>query len=411
LALTLTLDGMNWRRLFGFLFGAGMIVASIMTIQHYYAANFPESIFEGSFCDISAFFNCDSSAYSVISQIGGVPLGYFGMFVGALVCLGTLLPSTAFERTNKAISLVNAVGVVVLASFSVFYLGSLCLLCSGYYLFSIASFALFWKYGIDNDEPDLVARYFNPSVMHSVVFGIVMLSGAYGFSQYHKAKEQAQVGMAAQVVEQYYSLPEVEWPSFISPFWTARATEEFADAPIQVVEFVDLLCPDCLFLAEQLARLKEEFAGQINIALQLFPLEGKCNDVVDKDLHPGACDVSYMAVYDSTKFEAIHDDIWANFRMARTPEGRDELARKYDVEAALTDSAAIELVHRMIATGREYEKTSDRYEHGIRSTPTMIVNNRMIIGTFPYEHLRAIFQALVDEREQGELFIERWVKE
>ena len=87
-----------------------------------------------------------------------------------------------------------------------------------------------------------------------------------------------------------------------------------------------------------------------------------------------------------------------------------ELARRYGVEAALQDSATIEMVHRMIETGAEYEKTSDQFEHGIRSTPTMIINGRMIIGTLPYDQLRAIFQALVDEHERGEgsRFIENW---
>ena len=64
----------------------------------------------------------------------------------------------------------------------------------------------------------------------------------------------------------------------------------------------------------------------------------------------------------------------------------------------------------MIATGAEYEQTSDQYEHGIRSTPTIIINNRMIIGTLPYAQMRAIFKALVDEHERGESsqFIENW---
>jgi hypothetical protein len=36
----------------------------------------------------------------------------------------------------------------------------------------------------------------------------------------------------------------------------------------------------------------------------------------------------------------------------------------------------------------------------------------MIIGTLPYEHLRAIFQALVQEREGGvKKFIENWVEQ
>ncbi len=68
---------------------------------------------------------------------------------------------------------------------------------------------------------------------------------------------------------------------------------------------------------------------------------------------------------------------------------------------------------RIIETGAEYEKTSDEYAHGIRSTPTLILNDRMVIGTFPYEQLRAIFQALVDEHERGRerKFIGSWFEE
>jgi hypothetical protein len=73
------------------------------------------------------------------------------------------------------------------------------------------------------------------------------------------------------------------------------------------------------------------------------------------------------------------------------------------------DSVTQALVHRMIETGQEYEKTSEEFSHGIRSTPTMIINNRMIIGTLPYEQLKAIFQALVDEAEGADRrFMENW---
>jgi protein-disulfide isomerase len=214
------------------------------------------------------------------------------------------------------------------------------------------------------------------------------------------------------VVKEFYSLDEVPNPSFISPFWTARATEKFEDAPIRVIEYADFRCPDCLFLYRQFEQLKKEYKGKINIAFQHFPLEAKCNTVVEKDLHPGACDLAFIASYDASKFNAIHDEIFGNFQKARSPEWRAELTGKYGVEAALTDPGVRDLVQKIINTGAEYEKTSEKFAHGIRSTPTMIINNRMVIGTLPYAHLKAIFESLLSEGDQAGgkgRFLENWV--
>ena len=82
---------------------------------------------------------------------------------------------------------------------------------------------------------------------------------------------------------------------------------------------------------------------------------------------------------------------------------------KYGVEQALNDPVTQDIVTSIANTGMEYDRTSDKFTYGIRSTPTMIINGRMIIGTLPYEHLRAIFQDLVDEYESRSRYIEQWV--
>ena len=406
---SLTLEN-RWPRYFSFASGLGMIAFSALTIQHFFAANYPASIYAGSFCDINAFFNCNSSAYSKLAQIAGVPLGYFGMFMGALVSMGAVFGSESFERTNKFLAWINAAGVLSLAAYSIVVTRSLCLLCSGYYVFSLISFVLFWRYGIDRENTSLWRRYAQPSIRYLLAFTVLVAVGAYGFREYHSTKKDAQSGgAAARVVEQYFSLPVVKTPSVISPYWVVRSTEKFEDAPIQVVEYADFLCPDCLYLSKQMAKLEAEFKGKINVAFQFFPLESKCNDVVAKDLHPGACEMAYIAAAtDPTKFTQVHDEIWENYNSAkRKPEWRREFAKKYGVESAMEDVAVQQRVRQIIATGAEFDKTSDKYAHGVRSTPTMIINNRMVIGTFPYEQLRAIFQALVDRRDQRQ-FLEHW---
>ena len=410
----LTTGGRVGPRLASFGAGLGMAVSSFLTIRHFFEANYPDSIFAGSFCDISAFFNCNSSAYSSLSVFMDVPLGVPGLVIGVLVMLGAVFPSESLERTNRFVALINGFGVVALFLLSVFVLGSLCLLCTGYYVASLISLWLFWKFAPGRGEwrpGSNIVRWLHPSLLHLAAFALFGIATSWGFAEYHEARRDAQTGGAsARFVRQYFELPEVEWPSAISPFRTASATARFYEAPIQIVEYADLLCSDCRILYEQLKRLKPEFEGKMNVAFQFFPLDASCNDVVEKDKHPGACDLSYMAAYDSTKFLAIHDEVWDNFEAAKTPEWRADLARRHGVEAALQDSAARAIVHEHIQTGAEYERTSERYAHGIRSTPTMIINNRMIIGTFPYEQLRAIFQALVDEAEGGDRrFLEDWV--
>ncbi|MDH5706347.1 MAG: thioredoxin domain-containing protein [Candidatus Aminicenantes bacterium] len=406
---TLTLNGLRWPRILSFISGIGMMAAAFLTIRHFFIANYPKNIFEGSFCDISAFLNCDSSAFSAIATIIGIPLGYFGLIVGALVVLGTVFPSESFERTNAFISFFNVLGVIVLFVYSVFFLGSLCLFCAGFYAFAILSFVLFWLYGEGQDKGRLFIKFFQPSLKILVTAFFITALGAYGMIQYHQARKEAQAAVALRIVKQFRELPLVGNPSFISPYWTVRSTEYFEEAPIQVIEYADFLCSDCLFLTQQLDKLKEEFAGKINVVFQFFPLEEKCNTVVDKDIHPGACELSYIAAYDPAKFVEIHDEIFANFNDARNPEWRQELARRYGVEEGLSDPATQDLIQTIINTGMEYAKTSDRYTYGIRSTPTMIINGRMIIGTLPYEQMRAIFQDLVEEYEGRKEFIEHWV--
>ena len=410
MAKTLTLDGVRWPRILSFFSGVGMMVASILTMQHYFLANFPENIFEGSFCDISAFFNCDSSAFSVISQVMGIPLGFFGIILGVLIALGALFPSENFERTNSFIAFFNILGVIALFAYAVFFMESLCLLCTGYYFFSLLSFFLFWKFGIGQGKRVSFIRFFQPSLKMLLTFFCITALGAYGMIQYHDAKKDAQAAVSLRIIKQFRALPEVSKPSIISPYWTVRATEYFEDAPIQVIEFSDFLCPDCLFLTQEFDKLKEEFAGKINIAFQFFPLEGRCNPVaLEKDIHPGACELAFIAAYDPAQFVAIHDEIFANFNAARRPEWRQELAMKYGVEQALSDPVTHDIVSSIANTGMEYERTSDEFTYGIRSTPTMIINGRMIIGTLPYEHMWAIFQDLVDEYEGRSQFIEQWV--
>jgi len=409
---SLTLRGLNKLSIFHLVTSLLVVISAFLTLRHFFIANFPTSIYEGSFCDISAFFNCDSSAYSFIAQIAGVPLGYFGIAVGMASLMGVIFPSVAFERTNKFINFFNALGIVGLIFYSLFILKSVCLLCVAYYIFSLINFGLYYKYGIDS-EKRFFKQHLQPKVKYLFGIGIITLIGAANIYAYHQVKIEAQGGgVANKIVQQYFNLPKTKNPSIISPYYTFQAAKNFEDAPIRIVEFADFQCPDCLKLRNDLEYLKKDFGDKMNVVFQFFPLDGKCNNVVEKDLHPQSCALSYIAAHDPSKFRMIHDEIFDNFRKTRSDEWVRSLAQKYGVEGALTDERTRTIVHDIINTGKEYKPTSERYKYGIRSTPTMIINERMVIGTLPQAQLRAIFKAILDIQKKGEEeapeFIEDW---
>ncbi len=414
-----TLRDWSWLRAARLGIGGGMGAAAALTMRHFYTARFPASIADAAACRADSFFSCGNSALAPVAMVHGVPIGFFGLMLGGLVALGAITPTRALERTTRGVVFLGAVLALALTVYSLVGLRSLCLTCTSYTLLALVAAALFWPGRRAREEAGAYAPSgfsplapFAPSLPHLVAFGGATLLGAWGASLYWDARVQARSGdAAARVVHQYFALDTVPPPSVLSPYWTMRSTARFQDAPIRIVEFGDLLCSDCRFFAAQLRRLAPEFPGQINAAFQFFPLETRCNDVVGKNLHPGACDLTYVAAYRPELFPRIHDEVFANFAAAkRNPAWRSALARRYGVEPALTDSATHALVRRIIRTGAEYEQTSTQYAHGIRSTPTIILNGRMIIGTLPDEQMRAIFQAIVDEHlGRGKRFLENWV--
>ncbi len=388
-----------------FFSGLGMALFSILAIHHYFAANYPATMFRGEFYDFSMHCNCDSLDYSELSRIGRVPLGYFGLVAGCVVCLGALFPASALERASRTLCLLNLVGASALLLVASLDLKALCPLLGAYWLCSIFSFAALYKSGAEAGQIGLWQEWLTSPLRHLVVIVVITALGAYGLRAFDQAKETASVYHA---VEEYFSLAKVKLPSLISPYWTARSTARFEDAPVNIIEYSDLICDNSLYVEQQLQRLEQDFKGKINVAWQFFPLEMKCNSVVAKDKHPGACEAAYLAAYDPAKFQPIHDDLLAHWEEAADPEWRHKLAQRYRVESGLNDAATQNLVHRIIQTGTEYERTSDQYPYGIRSTPTLILNQRMLIGTYSYPQLKAIVQRLVDEQQGSPRFMENW---
>jgi uncharacterized membrane protein len=383
--------------------GLGMVAFAILQLQHFFRSNYDVLYgWKGSVCDVSSWLNCNRFDASVLAQVGSIPCGYFGLLVGALVCAGAFFQSAGLQRTIRSVTLANLTVVIFLFGFSIFYLHSLCLWDAGYWAFSIALFLILRQRESQGKKASFAHQWLWPSLQHLAVFLLVFAVGAYAVRRLQISKRET------MYVAEYFSLPKVKLPSQLSPYWVIHSSERFEDASIRIVEYSDLICDNSKYENDALEKLNRDFPGKMNVVFQFFPLEAKCNHVVNKDKHPGACEAAFMAAYDPEKFKPIQDQFFAHYYDAQKPPWRHELARQYGVEAAFTDARTQQIVRDLIQTGVEYAPTSTIYPHGIRSVPTLIVNDRMIIGTLSYDQLKVIFQAILDERNGKRQFIETW---
>ena len=128
---SLTLNGMTGLNFLFILNAIAMIATSAYLTSHFYETLYPTQLGgAATLCNVSNFFNCDSATYSVLSNIAGVPISFFGIIVGAIFLISALMPSEQLERTSSALSKYNAIGCVLLFFFSIGALGSLCPFCT-----------------------------------------------------------------------------------------------------------------------------------------------------------------------------------------------------------------------------------------------------------------------------------------
>lgn len=171
-----------------FIAAVAMGVFSILTLQHYFATNYPVGGAASICSEASPLLNCAAAASSPIAAIAQIPIGYFGLCVAMLFAVGAIIGTDQFEGTNRLIALVNVVGVVGLFLYSLLHVHAICPLCAGYYVSSIVAFlCLFAR-----------KRFLRFSIQHLAAWVLVAAIGAWGMREYHEARKQLYAKPAPQ---------------------------------------------------------------------------------------------------------------------------------------------------------------------------------------------------------------------
>ena len=200
---------------------------------------------------------------------------------------------------------------------------------------------------------------------------------------------RTQAAISGIVVPEFYDYPAQ----------TDGATMGDPEAPVQVVEFSDFQCSACAFYhAETLAQVIDSYVqtGQVYFVYRSFP-------VIDaraarKESHTAAL-AGYCAA-EQDRFWEFHDVLFANrigenagsFTIARLEAMADTLGLDSSFDSCLAEETYLDRLNEDIQLGRDA---------GVNSTPSFLINGKLVVGALPFEQFAVeVEQALAEVENQ-----------
>lgn len=354
-----------------------IIGVSLYLTSYYFGAIYPENLQGASLCDVNSFFNCDSTTYSPLSNIMGVPISLLGLSVGVLSLAGFLFGSAKYEGTLYGVLLVNLIGCLLLLIYSLVVLKTLCPFCTLYYVVSGLLFFLFHK-TVSSKRTDL------KTLSLVALSFLIAYSSSYAFVQ---SKESTRGKIQESLLSQYTALPDLGAPEQESPYRISFPIEGDSDPPLRIVKFSDFQCPACKALSGHLEKVSHRYRGKIDIQYFFYPLDMACNPSMERALHQNACEASYLAYCLPEHFREIEHLIFANQDSLSS-----EWIRRVAEERGVLD--CLELADTQAAVTEIIQMASP---FNVQSTPTMLINGKKIEGVLPLGQLYMILDGILSE--------------
>ncbi|HIC96544.1 TPA: tetratricopeptide repeat protein [Candidatus Bipolaricaulota bacterium] len=162
------------------------------------------------------------------------------------------------------------------------------------------------------------------------------------------------------------------------------------DAPVTIVEFLDLLCPFCArFAVDTLPKIMERYVrpGKVRIIFRFFVIPGEVEELVAE---------AALCADEQGKFMEYHDILLAKTHAGEPPR---------TAEALKGLAAGLGLDTRAFARcldSHEYAGVIERdideaLSLGVKGTPTFFIEGRKLEGAVPFEE----FQRLIEEGLRG----------
>jgi protein-disulfide isomerase/uncharacterized membrane protein len=344
----------------------------------------------GAACTDSGLFNCHAVTSGTWGSFLGIPLALWGILGYITVLALALLGAQSTEWARHALTLLFLlaalfVGIdLVLFGLMVFVIRFYCLFCLLTYAVNLSllvvlarSLAYPWPGALRYGGAALVALLPTRARPAAWLFWGMIVLGLAGAGGLHASTTFLSRGTLGNVRNQLrevvlkqprVSLEVAGDPRIGSP-----------NAPLQLVEFSDFLCPACQRASKLNTIILANHRRDASFVFKHYPLDTTCNDKIQRMVHPNACQASAATecAHEQGRFWALHDHLFR--KLKGTQYNVAELER--DAEASGLSMTAF---RECLQSGRGMEAVkrdiAEAARLGIRSTPTYVVNGLLMPG-------------------------------
>jgi protein-disulfide isomerase/uncharacterized membrane protein len=396
--------------------GAG--VSSLLLFEHHGEGDVVEQL-----CGDAQTSGCAAVARSAWSQVAGVPLAAVGTFFYLAITAGLLVATQAGEDARDAIALLCLAATAVALAVDAVLLGvqavsirAFCWLCLSTYALNGGIAAALWparraaarvRSAGAGPEGRLVVVAWAVAIL-AVVAAVGSAEAALRARAAGRASRILGTASAASTAPSSAASGDPQrWqaeaqrlqqilddPQKLDQYFTEKAAREFqeakvqridlrdvpskgpANAPVQVVEFSDFLCPFCRQLANGLSGFLPQSGNRLALHYKNFPLDQSCNPKLRVTTHPGACWLAWggLCANEQGRFWPYHDKVFGS--PLQNPQAADVLRLGREIGL---DASALEACLSAPETKQKLQAQIDEAQQlGVQATPTVFVNGKKL---------------------------------
>lgn len=387
----------------------GTVISGLM-IEHHSSAG---KSLAGMICGEGEASGCNVVNKSAFSELFALPTALYGFILYGFIFVASVFYFLQEEVILLQLSLYGAIVALVadlfLAAYAYGVLKVFCLLCNLSYLSTLLIFFPAYKIFRDLKKEQKVGwkiQFFSwqmrkpvPLTLLIVAFLLVPVSGSYIFARTSSAtSDKAQTSGDTnqllrkafdEIYTQYRSEPEINLDLSV------LESEGTANPVLTIVEFADPLCPFCAHMTLRLHAFAEKHPDTVRLYYAHFPLDKNCNPMMQRQLHEGACELSYAAhcagvqgkFFPALSRIYIEQNYWHG-NVSGTSLQKvigDNGLNSAKFQTCLKSSSTRRAIARAISEGAKVP---------VQGTPTLVVNGRRFPGVH-YEFIDYVLEEML----------------